>query len=428
MKQIKKILASVLVFAMVISMITACGKKDAETTTEDGKTIVRFMVNGSAAELEIYQKAIDAFNEQSEKTSVELIGVTGDDYSAQVMTQLQSEEAPDCFYAEEGSYGELNSSGVVADLSDYLNSADSALKMEDIPESILETYTFDGAVTGVPVDCNPEVIYYNEDLFKSLDIKTPTEYMEEGTWNFETFQTVCEQLKDAGKIPFVWENWWGPAYSFLLSNGDSFYTEDGQANINTNRILDGMTFLESNMENGNFIYAGKLESGESADTLFMAGDTGMVYSGRWSVAEYTDLDFTYDVALFPYYKEPKDAVSSMPATPMVMNTKAENPDNVWEFIAFYCGEKGQRIRMEGQGNAVPTIDGLEDIVLTGTPEHAQVFLDAVDISFLYPQVEALHPGLTDILTGEIEKMLAGDQDAATTVKNMQDQAQEMLNE
>lgn len=430
MKRRKRLLIGALSLALMTGIVSGCSGNSPKNnnTTEDGKAVVRFMVNGSAAELEIYQKAVDAFNAQSETTSVTLVGVTGDDYTAQIMTQLSTKEAPDCFYAEEGSYGELNRSGVVADLTAYLQDENSSLTVDEIPENILAGYTFDGAVTGVPVDCNPEVIYYNKDLFESLDIKTPQEYMDEGTWNFASFQEVCQTLTDAGKIGFVWENWWGPAYSFLLSQGDSFYTADGTVQIDTERVRAGMNFLNDNMKNGNFLYAGTLESGESADTLFMAGDTGMVYSGRWSVAEYTDLPFTYDIAFFPYYENPEDTVSAMPATPMVMNAKTANPDNVWEFMSFYCGEEGQRIRMEGQGNAVPTVPGLEDIVLTGTPEHAQIFLDAVEIAFLYPQEETLHPGLTDALTEQIESMLVGDQDADTTVANMQQKAEEFFSE
>lgn len=427
MKNVRRILATLLTVFVLIGLIGCGTSKDTPASSDGDRVVVRFMVNGSAEELALYQKAVDAFNAQSKTTVAEMIGVTGDDYSAQVMTQLSTANAPDCFYSEEGTYGELNKSGVVADLTGYLNNASSALKTADIPTTILNGYTFDGKVTGVPVDCNPEVIYYNADLFAQLNIKTPKEYMAEGTWNFENFQIVCEQLKAAGKIPFVWENWWGPVYSFLLSNGDSLY-KDGKANIDTPRVLDGLTYLEENVKNGNILYAGSLESGESADTLFMAGDTGMVYNGRWSVPGYAEADFTFNVALFPYYKEPSDAISAMPATPMVMNAKTKNPDNVWEFISFYCGAEGQRIRMDGQGNAVPTVPGLEDIVLTGTPEDAQIFLDAVEISFLYPQMETLHPGLTDILTGEVEKMLVGDQDAAAAVKNMQELAQARLDE
>lgn len=431
MKNFRRVIALLAAAVMLLCALTACSKKETnndktDTPSETGKVTIRFMVNGSAEELAIYEKAVNAFNAQSEKTEVKLIGVTGDDYTAQVMTQLSTKEAPDCFYAEEGSYGELNKSGNLADLSAYLNGADSVLKKSDIPENILEAYSFGDTVTGVPVDCNPEVLYFNQTLLESLGVKSPLEYVAEGTWNYANFQKVCEELVAAGKIGFVWENWWGPVQTFLLSQGDSLYTADGQANIDTDRVRAGMNYLNDNMTAGNFLYAGKLESGESADTLFKAGDTGFVYAGRWSVPGFEDVSFTYDVVQFPYYEEPSQAICSMPATPMVMNAATANPDNVWEFISFYCGAEGQRLRMDGQGNAVPTVSGLEDIVLTGKPANSQAFLDAVDIAFLYPQQETLHPGLTDALTGEVEKMLVGDQDADTTVANMQAAAQEML--
>lgn len=108
----------------------------------------------------------------------------------------------------------------------------------------------------------------------------------------------------------------------------------------------------------------------------------------------------------------------MPATPLVINKKTADPDAVWEFVSFYCGEQGQNIRMEGQGNAVPTVDGLDEIVLTGTPEHAQNFLDAVDMALVYPKAEALHPGMTDSITGQVEKLLVGEQDVEQTLANI----------
>lgn len=425
----KKFLAIALALVMTLALV-ACGNQSADTDTGDdgGKATIRFMVNGSAEELALYEKAVNAFNEQSETTFVEMIGVTGDDYTAQVITQLSSNEAPDVFYSEEGTFGELNQSGTLAKLNDYLNAEGSALTLKDIPESILAGYTFDGNITGVPVDSNPEVIYYNVDLFKELNIKSPAEYVAEGTWNFANFQATMQALKDAGKYGFVWENWWGPVYSFMLDKGDSLYTEDGNANFKTDRVMAGVKFLEENVKNGNIIYAGSLESGESADTLFMAGDTGMVYNGRWSVPDYQDCSFTFDTVLFPGYESNATSVSAVPATPMVVNAACANLDSAWEFVSFYCGAEGQRIRMEGQGNAVPTVPGLEDIVLTGTPENAQAFLDALDCGFLYPQVETLHPGLTDIITGQIESMLVGDQDAAACVENIQTQAQAFIDE
>lgn len=308
---------------------------------------------------------------------------------------------------------------MLLDISRYLDESDSNLKREDVPENLLENYTFEDKVTGVPVDCNPMVIYYNADLFKELNIKSPQEYVDEGKWNFEALQQVSEQLRDASKVGFVYENWWGPLYSFLFSAEDPVYSDDmTKAEFGSERAKAGLTYLDSNIKSKAFTFAGSLTSGESPDTLFVSGQAGMLYAGRWYVADFTDLSFAYDVAPFPYYEEPSQAVCAMPATPMVINKKASNPDAVWEFVSFYCGEQGQKIRMEGQGNAVPTVDGLDEIVLTGTPEHAQTFLDAVDIALVYPKAEALHPGMTDSITGEVEKLLVGEQDVEQTLTNI----------
>lgn len=418
----KRILASLLTVGMIsVLALSGCGGSGGSDSSEtkDGKTLVRFMVGGSAAELEQYQKAVDAFNEQSDNTQVKLIGVPGDNYNEKVLTQLKSKEAPDCFYSEEASYGELNNSDVLLDLTEYLEDSNSSLQKSDVPENLLESYTFNDKITGVPVDCNPMVIYYNADLFKELNLKTPQEYYDEGKWNFEALQEASEKLRDVSKVGFVYENYWCPLYSMMFSSDEDIYSDDMKTSgFNSERAKKGLEYLDNNIKSKAFTFAGSLTSGESADTLFVSGQAGMLYAGRWFVADFTDLSFTYDVAPFPYYDDPSQQMPAMPATPMVINKNTKNPDAVWEFVSYYCGKDGQQIRMEGQGNAVPTVDGLSDIVLTGTPEHAQYFLDAVDAALVYPRAEATHPGLTDSITEEAEKMLVGEQDAAQALENI----------
>lgn len=426
----KRILASLLTAGMISTLaLSGCGGSGGSESSEtkDGKTLVRFMVGGSAAELEQYQKAVDAFNGQSDNTQVKLIGVPGDNYNEKVLTQLKSKEAPDCFYSEEASYGELNNSDVLLDLTEYLDDSNSLLKRSDVPENLLESYTFNDKITGVPVDCNPMVIYYNADLFKELNLKTPQEYYDEGKWNFEALQESAEKLRDAKKVGFVYENYWCPLYSMMFSSDEDIYSDDMKTSgFNSDRAKKGLEYLDNNIKSKAFTFAGSLTSGESADTLFVSGQAGMLYAGRWFVADFTDLSFTYDVAPFPYYDDPSQQMAAMPATPMVINKDTKNPDAVWEFVSYYCGKDGQQIRMEGQGNAVPTVDGLSDIVLTGMPEHAQYFLDAVDTALVYPKAEATHPGLTDSITEEAEKMLVGEQDAQKALENINAAVDEAL--
>lgn len=399
------------------TLLSGCSKK--EVKTADGKDIVRFVVGGSAEELGQYQKAVDAFNEQSQTTHVDFVGLPADNFGEKLITQLKSKTPPDCFYAEERTFGQLNQSNVLLNLNDYLEKEDSALKRSDISENILAGYTFDDEVRGVPVDCNPMVVYYNADLFNSLGIKTPQAYYDEGKWSFEAMQTISEQLRDHEKIGFVYENWWGPLYSMLFDKGDPLYNDEmTKGNFDTDRVRAGMEYLNNNIESKAFTFAGKLASGESPDTLFVSGQAGMLYAGRWYVPDFKTLKFKYDIIPFPYYKTPDQQHSSMPATPMVINKNAANPDAVWEFISFYCNGSGQRLRMEGAGNAVPTIKGLDDIVLSGTPKHAQYFLDAVPNAFLYPKIETLKPGLSDAITDEVEKMLSNEQDVNVTLENI----------
>lgn len=186
--------------------------------------------------------------------------------------------------------------------------------------------------------------------------------------------------------------------------------------------------MDKNIKSKAFTFAGSLTSGESPDTLFVSGQAGLLYAGRWYVADFTELNFEYDVVPFPYYENPEQQMCAMPATPMVINKNTKNADAVWEFVSFYCGEKGQKVRMEGQGNAVPTVQGLSDIVLTGTPKHAQYFLDAIDQALVYPKAEAIHPGLTDEITAEAEKMLVGEQDVDQAIEKMNEAIEKALSE
>ena len=248
----KRILASLLTVGMItVSALSGCGSSDDSGSSEskDGKTLVRFMVGGSAGELAQYQKAVDAFNEQSDNTQVKLIGVPGDNYNEKVLTQLKSKEAPDCFYSEEASYGELNNSDVLLDLTEYLDDSASLLKKSDVPENLLESYTFNDKITGVPVDCNPMVIYYNAGLLKELKIKTPQEYYEEGKWNFEALQEVSEKLRDASKVGFVYENYWCPLYSMMFSSDKDIYSDDMKSSgFDSDRAKSGLEYLENNIK------------------------------------------------------------------------------------------------------------------------------------------------------------------------------------
>ena len=54
-------------------------------------------------------------------------------------------------------------SGKLEKLDDFLGSAESPLKIDDVYEGLYQwCKSEDGAVYGVPVDCNPKVFWFNK--------------------------------------------------------------------------------------------------------------------------------------------------------------------------------------------------------------------------------------------------------------------------
>ena len=73
-------------------------------------------------------------------------------------------------------------------------------------------------------------------------------------------------------------------------------------------------------------------------------------------------------------------------------------------------------RLEGGGNAVPSIKGADDVVLEGGyPAHAQTFLDMRDIGFEDYAAEAVVPGLSTDVSDLFLKLYEGKADAQGTL-------------
>jgi multiple sugar transport system substrate-binding protein len=88
---------------------------------------------------------------------------------------------------------------------------------------------------------------------------------------------------------------------------------------------------------------------------------------------------------------------------LAINAKTKNKDAAFEFWTNFLSAEGQTERLQGGGNAVPSIKGADKVVLDGYPAHAQTLLDMRDIGFEDPATEAGVPGLSSDIS---DKMLA----------------------
>ena len=75
---------------------------------------------------------------------------------------------------------------------------------------------------------------------------------------------------------------------------------------------------------------------------------------------------------------------------MGVNPKAKDPEAAKKFLADFVSADGQRFRLSGGGNAVPSVPGLDEIVTEGNlPAHGKWFTEIAQGRLRHP--DAVRP-------------------------------------
>ncbi len=105
---------------MAITTLAACGSGSDSSTGSNGDAVeLSFSAWGNPAELDVYNRAVDAFNEMQDDIEVTLTGLPNDNYFQTLTTRLQGGQAPDVFYVGAENISTLMSNGTIEPLSDF---------------------------------------------------------------------------------------------------------------------------------------------------------------------------------------------------------------------------------------------------------------------------------------------------------------------
>lgn len=392
----KKLVAAILAAVLLLSVVlTGCsggsetpsssndqgqnnGQTDNNNAASSGeKVTITWSTWGNPGELQRFEELNAEYMKLHPNVTIKFMPVPSG-YDDKILTQVAGDTAPDAFYAGETLTRKLIKQGKIEELDSYLDNS-SKLKKDDFIPVLLEMAQKDGKTYGLPVDCNPVVLYYNADLIKSVGMKTPQEYYDEGQWTWDIFSQITSKLVAAGKKGYILENSWGNVYSWLASNDGKpeIYSEDGKKYLlDSQKNMEGLKFLSDNINKGNITYAGSLPQGQGPDAMFMSGQVGFTSFGRWTVPIFKKVSFNWDVIPFPTKDGSKDPQSAIAQAFMVMNKSAKNKQAVWEFVEYFNGKEGQTFRLQGNGNAVPSIFGIDEVVTSDTkPDHSEYFIN-----------------------------------------------------
>jgi multiple sugar transport system substrate-binding protein len=384
--------------AAAVVLLAACGSGGGDGGSAAGKVV--WSTWGSPEELTRFTEFNEKFMAEHEGVSVELQPVAGyGDYHSKLLAQLTSGTAPDVFYIGDDRLGEFVAAGVLMPLSDRMASDASQTAVEDfMPGTFGAAMSEDGEVYAAPNDVNPDALWYDKEALAAAGItEDPATLAENDEWTTEKFLEMNDRLAAAGLVGSMYWNYFGTHWSWVSAQGGTAYAEDGSFVGNTDPVtVDAVQTFADYMQDGTFVVADTLPEGAGADSMFVTHQAGFFAQGRYTIGTLREagVEESYDIVRWPT-PDGTAAPTAVAASYLAVNATSDNPDDAFAFWTAFLSPEGQTFRLEGGGNAVPSIQGADDVVLEdGYPDHAQTFLDMREIGFANYAAESTVPGLS----------------------------------
>lgn len=417
--------------ALAAASTTTFGSLSAPSVLAQEPVEVTWSSWGNTGEVENLQNFNDAYNEMQSEVSAKYIPTPTTDYDTKLLTQLNGGTAPDLFYVGDGQAATLIKNNVVADLTDLLSSEASLSRPEQFAGDLWGPSRLNERYYGVPVDCNPLVIWYNKTLLQEAGVtEMPADMYEAGTWNWTAFQSMLDAVTAAGKRGFVLGDWWALRYSWVTNNGGAIYT-DGRFVANEDpKSMESFQWLADNIAAEKILFSGSLPEGQGDDAMFMSGQLGFVALGRWGLPLFRqNQNLDCDIVPYPTNTGNKIEPSGVAVAYWMMNASPSDQAAAFDYYTWFVSPEGQRTRLDTGGNAVPSIEGVEDVVTADdAPEHRQYFLDARDAGYGPIAEEAGTPGLSTAMNDAFSELWLDGGDVQIAIDGIADIANTMLAE
>ena len=255
---------------------------------------------------EIIPKMVDAFEQANPgiKVKYENPG-NGEGYIEALLSRIAGGNPPDIATLYEPPV-EFAARGSLVGIDDMMAAAKTARPDAFFPAP-LKSCQWQGKTYGLPSSAGAGAIYMNVPMFQEHNISTdrnafPKTWDELKALSQEFVVIENGEVKQAGFVPFVGNQWLYPAWSAMnggqiYNSASNTYTIDSAANIE---------WLEYWVKWLDDQYGGNLEqlnaagnwAGTYPDTAFNQGKAAMAGEGSWSSTD-AEIPFEWEVARFP---------------------------------------------------------------------------------------------------------------------------------
>jgi len=341
MKLRRSFLAAVALLALLIA---ACGGTPGATTPSGtlGPLSGDVRISGwssTPTEDALLTDSINAFKAANPGVNVKWEPIA-QDYSTVLKTNLAAGTEADVFYIDVSDIDSLMKTGKLLALDDYM--AKTGTSKNDFVSTLINAFSYNGKVYGIPKDFNTLGLVYNKDLFKAAGIAEPT-----NDWSWTDLSAAAKKLTTGGVVglslpadaarfmPFLWQ-----------AGGDL-------ANIN-NAAGQAATDFYTGFEAKDSVSKLPSELGMGwPGEAFEKGRAAMVFEGGWLPA---DLNNNFKSVNYGVVQMPKGTAGKSNLIFTVsysVSAKTKNPNAAWALTNYLTGADNQAKVLKA-GFALPT--------------------------------------------------------------------------
>jgi multiple sugar transport system substrate-binding protein len=270
------------------------------------------------------------------------------EYLPKILTQIASGTPPDVLGVENTPFIQFVQKGALEDLTPLLEK-DAAFKPTDFFPKLIDRYTIDNKIYGIPYDVQPQCcLFYNKKLFDDAGVSYPTK-----DWKWDNLLDAAKKTtKMTGDKVTQYGFWTGESAVdrnyFGISNGGRVVDDvkkPTKVTFDDPKLLEGIKFWADlinkyKVSPNPAFFTG---SGQSAADVFSTGKLAMFHGGYWEFVFAPDKfkQVSFGLQMAPAGPDGKRGYSTG-GTAYCVGKGTKQKDIAWEFVKYFMGMPGNQ--------------------------------------------------------------------------------------
>ncbi|PAE41316.1 ABC transporter substrate-binding protein [Bacillus sp. 7884-1] len=409
----------IMLLTVLLGLLVLAGCSDSDTTSgnsKDGKVEITYGF-WDKKQVPAIEEIIKLFNEKNPNINVKIELTPYGQYFQKLETAATGGALPDVMWMN-GAHVEQYAEGkVILPLSDLAKEDNYSL--DNYPESLIELYTVDGKLYGIPKDFDTTGLWYNKKIFDEAGVPYPDD-----TWDWNQLKEAAKKLtnKDKGIWGYaaVMGNQ-GGYYDFIWQNGGYIISDDRKSvGFEQPEAIEALEYNISFIKEGLSPTQAQMTE-TAASELFTSGKVAMMFDGPWMVPDYKK-NPDLDVAVVPKGKQRAVAIHGLSN---VIAANTEHKDAAWEFVQFLGSKEAAEVFAK-TGTVIPAFNGTQDAWVQAVPTlNLQAYIDGVEYSVPLPSVKSTGE-IWQYETDSLKKAWSEEISVEDAVKELSKKANEAL--